>query len=614
MTRTEYRKTIEENTATAERLARTMHLLGTVRLLLVGGLVALWVIFGDRDWAFLATGSALLIVPFVWLMARHENLSHKRDYVETMRLLCENELKGLDGCFEAFDGATDKIDASHPFTLDLDIFGDRSLMRSLNRTVTVQGRERLADWFAEPLTDKAKILERQQAVKELAAKTSLRQQFYVTGALRKKNGEATIIGEAAGAKKSWSFGGIAFWRAMTWIVPAVWIALFALFAAGVLNAAILGLAFVVSFAIANCKLKQINKIHNATDRTSAALETYSRLVEITEGANLSSKLYKSIHSHLLSGNADNTSNTGNSGSISCPDNLPASRAIKQLSTRLGALDQRANMLIATLNIFVLWDIRSAIAVADWHEKYSHDIEKWFDALGEFDALCSLAGFASNHPDYTYPEIVDGYFTLSGRALGHPLMKPDECVRNDIEIDRHPSFMIVTGANMAGKSTFLRTVGVNCVLASVGVPVCAESLKISICNLATSLRTSDSLADGESYFFAELKRLKMIIERLKSGERLFIILDEILKGTNSVDKQRGSLALVRQLVSLDTCGIIATHDLALGGLHDEFPKQVSNYRFEADIIADRLSFTYKLRPGIAENMNATFLMQKMGITL
>ena len=166
--------------------------------------------------------------------------------------------------------------------------------------------------------------------------------------------------------------------------------------------------------------------------------------------------------------------------------------------------------------------------------------------------------------------------------------------------------------MAGKSTFLRTVGVNFLLTCVGLPVYAESLSVYPAQLVTSLRTADSLVANESYFYAELKRLKMIIDRLNAGEQLLILLDEILKGTNSVDKQKGSLALVKQLIRKNTCGIIATHDLLLGSLSDVFPGRVQNKRFEADIIGDELTFTYQLRDGIAQNMNATFLMQKMGI--
>jgi DNA mismatch repair ATPase MutS len=209
-------------------------------------------------------------------------------------------------------------------------------------------------------------------------------------------------------------------------------------------------------------------------------------------------------------------------------------------------------------------------------------------------------------------MADNYFRIEGKGLGHPLINRNTCVRNDVEIKGDLSFLIVTGANMAGKSTYLRTIGVNYLLACMGAPSCAESLLVYPANLVTSLRTSDSLAGNESYFFAELKRLKMVIDRLKSGEELFIILDEILKGTNSADKQKGSFALMRQLVALKTCGVIATHDLLLGELEQEYPGQIKNYRFEADINGDRLTFSYRLREGVARNMNATFLMEKMGI--
>lgn len=193
----------------------------------------------------------------------------------------------------------------------------------------------------------------------------------------------------------------------------------------------------------------------------------------------------------------------------------------------------------------------------------HKLPLWFDALARFDALNSLGGFAFNHPEYIYPEIADTYFQMEGKALGHPLLNRDVCVKNDIDIRKSPWFLIITGANMAGKSTYLRTIGVNYLLACVGAPVCAASLTVYPAHMVTSLRTSDSLASNESYFFAELKRLKMIIDRLQNGEKLFIILDEILKGTNSIDKQKGSLALMKQLVAYKACGIIAIPRFSVG---------------------------------------------------
>jgi DNA mismatch repair ATPase MutS len=292
----------------------------------------------------------------------------------------------------------------------------------------------------------------------------------------------------------------------------------------------------------------------------------------------------------------------------------ASRAIRRLSRIVGALDQRFSMAGLLLNVLYLRDMRQAMALERWLKTHARHFEAWFEALAATDALCSLGGFAFNHPDYVYPDLAEGGFRMEGKALGHPLLHREKCVRNDVLLPRSPYFLVITGANMAGKSTYLRTVGVNFLLACMGLPVCADSLTVCPASLMTSLRTADSLTANESYFFAELKRLKTIIDRLHAGEELFIILDEVLKGTNSKDKQKGSLALVRQLIAQKTCGLIATHDLLLGTLEEEFPGEVENYCFEADISGDNLLFTYRLRKGIARNMNACFLMKKMGITL
>jgi DNA mismatch repair ATPase MutS len=296
-----------------------------------------------------------------------------------------------------------------------------------------------------------------------------------------------------------------------------------------------------------------------------------------------------------------------------PDNNhSASNAIKRLSRIIGALDQRFSFMGMLLNLLYMRDTRQAMKLESWKQVYAARLPVWFEALGVFDMFCSYGAFAFNHPDYNYPVLTDSYFAIEGKALGHPLIHRDKCVCNDILIPKSKFFIIITGANMAGKSTFLRTVGVNYLLTCMGLPVYAESLAVYPAQLVTSLRTADSLVSNESYFFAELKRLKMIIDRLDAGEELFIILDEILKGTNSIDKQKGSRALVEQLIRKNTCGIIATHDLLLGLLAEQFPEHVQNKCFEADIQGDELSFTYQLRDGIAQNMNATFLMEKMGI--
>lgn len=590
-----YQENITAYTRRIDNLRKKIHLLGSIRLALVVGLIAMVWFFKAASWTTLAGIVVLFVLPFIALMVYHTKLYARKVYAEALVKLCQDELKGLDYDFSAFDGAPEIIDSEHSFSLDLDLFGNRSLFQSINRTVTSMGKETLIDWFLRPLTDKQAILLRQEAIKELEAFTQLRQHFFVTGSLQPgKNSDLRILSTLT--KDSNYFIKSKVWKVLIWLIPALWVVILTASALGILSPTIPGLFFPFCFLIGYLKTKQINELHNSVNKMEHILSTYADLMKSIEG-----NLFKSAElveiNRQLAGN-----------------NETASKAIKQLSRHIGALDQRASFIGIILNILYLRDIRTAMNLENWKKKHAEDTGRWFKALARFDAYSSLAGYAFNHPDYIYPEIADTYFKMEGKDLGHPLLRRDVCVKNDIAIDKSPWFLIITGANMAGKSTYLRTVGVNYLLACIGAPVCADSLIVYPARMVTSLRTADSLMSNESYFFAELKRLKMIIDRLQQGEQLFIILDEILKGTNSVDKQKGSLALMKQLVACQTCGIIATHDLALGELEGEFPDQIKNYRFEADITNNELTFSYRLREGVAQNMNACFLMKKMGITI
>lgn len=590
-----YRENISAYTRQAESLKKKIHLLGSIRLALVVGLMVLIWFFKGESVRVLTGIGILFLLPFVGLMVYHSKLFARKCYAEALILLCQNELKGLEYDFSAFDGAPEKSTADHSFSLDLDIFGDRSLFQSINRTVTYMGKETLASWFTHPLTNKKEIEERQEAIRELETFTQLRQHFYVTGSLQ-PGGKNDVSLLAALTGSSPSFISSLIWRALIWIIPAIWVILIIACSLDLVSLAIPGVFYGISFLIAYYKTKQITDLHNRVNAMEKILSTYAELMKSIEGDLFKSKQLSEI-SQLLAGKEKT-----------------ASQAIKQLSRYIGALDQRISFMGIQLNIFYLRDIRTAMQLEKWKQVYATQIVDWFDALARFDAYCSLGGFAFNHPDYIYPTISDTYFRMDGKALGHPLLRRDVCVKNDIAIEKSPWFLIITGANMAGKSTYLRTVGVNYLLACIGTPACADSLTVYPAKMVTSLRTADSLMSNESYFFAELKRLKMIIDRLQQGELLFIILDEILKGTNSVDKQKGSIALMKQLVANQACGIIATHDLALGQLEQEFPNRIKNYRFEADITNDELTFSYLLREGVAQNMNACFLMKKMGITV
>lgn len=569
--------------------------MGTFRLLLAAGAVlTLWLFWGEsvpvRIGLFL-----LFLLPFAALMVYHNRLANRKEYLDALTLLNRQELNGLNYDYSAFDGAPEKASGAHSFSLDLDVFGDRSLFQAINRTVTFPGKEQLADWFLHPFTSKKAILSRQEAVKELASHTQLRQHFYVTGSLHAGNkNDLDVLARLTDGPTY--FLDRPIWKALIWMVPAGWLAIAVGYAGGWLAGTWGSLFFLVSLMIAYARKKQIDELYNSVNKMERILSTYSDLMKSFEGDTFRSEELTALCRQLSD------------------VQTVASQAIRKLSEYIGGLDQRFSLAGIILNIFILRDTRHALLLEQWKQKHGADLPRWFDALARFDALSSLGGFAFNHPDYIYPEIADRYFRMQGKALGHPLLNRDVCVKNDIDIPKSPWFLIITGANMAGKSTYLRTVGVNYLLACMGAPVCADALTVYPAELVTSLRTSDSLASNESYFFAELKRLKMIIERLQRGEELFIILDEILKGTNSIDKQKGSLALMKQLIAYRACGIIATHDLVLGTLENEFPKAIKNYRFEADIQKDELSFSYRLREGIAQNMNACFLMKKMGIVV
>ena len=589
-----YDERIAQHRATLEALKRKIYHAGTLRLLIVvAALVAVWIARG-AGWGVLAGIVVACAVPFVALMVYHNRLSARKDFATELMRLNEAERRAIDYDFSAFDGGGEYADAAHPFALDLDVFGEQSLFRSLNRTVTSAGQLLLAQWFMRPLTEREAVLRRREAIRELADRPDFRQPFYATGIASK--------GQRAEASDAWMkgmprFADRAVWRVLKVLVPTLWIVVVVGCAVGAFPTWAAGGMLAVSFGVANLSAKRIHALCKSADRMEGVLKSYAALIARVEAETFCAELLVALRRRFVP-----------------TEGVSASLAIRGLSRLIGALDQRYSMAGLLLNLLLLRDVWLAGRVERWMVRHAVHAADWFGALAEVDALCSLGGFAFNHPDYPYPELTDAYFCMEGRGLGHPLIRRDRCVRNDLHIARPPHFVVITGANMAGKSTYLRTVGVNFLLACMGLPVCAEQLTVSPAPLFTSLRTADSLAAGESYFFAELKRLKQIIDRLQAGEQLFIILDEILKGTNSEDKRKGSLALMKQLVGRGACGIIATHDLQLGALADEFPEAVENGCFEADMTPDTLTFSYRLRPGVAQNMNACFLMKRMGIIM
>ncbi len=591
-----YSQNITSFTQNLSVTGKRIYLLGTIRLIVVLSCIAFVYFCWDKSWGVISIIALIHFIVFCILLKISNKLSWKKEYLQHLLQINTNEKNGLKHDFSAFDGYAERINPQHPFSFDLDIFGERSVFQSINRAKMALGKVFLADWFEKPLTDKSEILKRREAIKELSNLPDLCQKFTATGMFNPgKLQDVEDLRQFAGQKDF--IANKSVWKILSVIIPVLWLILFILMGMSILSFPAFTIAFFVTLAISYCITKKVGKLQQSLERKVKFLSTYSYLLKIIEEENFTSALLSEKKG------------------IITENSKKASTEIKRLSSYLNSLELRKTFPAGFfLNILFLWEIKYAIKIEDWKNSHQNHIEKWLKILGEFDALCSLGTFAFNHPTYTYPEISDEYFHFEAKNLGHPLLRNEVCVRNDIDIPQSPYFLIVTGANMAGKSTYLRTVGVNYLLGCLGTPVCSDKMIFSPVTMISSLRTADSLVNSESYFFAELKRLSGIIERLKSGEKLFIILDEILKGTNSLDKQKGSLALIKQFISLKSCGIVATHDLSLGELATVYPNQIQNICFEADIKDNELHFSYKLRNGIAQNMNACFLMKKMGITV
>ncbi|MDD2798911.1 MAG: hypothetical protein PHV20_09995 [Bacteroidales bacterium] len=553
----------------------------------------IWVSIHSTLWIPITEG-ILGIIGFAVLVKRNNKLLFEKEYYENKIRLFNKELQLIDYNFEGLDDAEEAIDYEHAFANDLDLFGRNSLFQYLNRGMAGLGREKLIRWMNTPLTEEKEIEQRQIAVQELADKADFRVHFSTTGLMFK--GSAELRAELQHFFESVNVllhkKGI---RIAVKVMPILTIAALAMAVANLLPYALFSLAFILNLGLVGTETKKVNRIHAILGDKLAIFKSYESLFAQIEVEKFTSPQLQNMQVILTSYSNNPT------------------RLLKQLTQQADRLNQRANLVVAVLlNGLFLWDLRVVIAIERLKTQAAELLPDWFEALAEFDALCSLATFRYNHPNYIFPEIDNNSDSLKIQQMGHPLIHREKCVKNHLTISSSPYFIIVTGANMAGKSTYLRTVGTNYLLACIGAPVCASEMTFRPAHLATSLRTTDSLAKNESYFFAELKRLQTLIQRLEKGERLFIILDEILKGTNSTDKQKGSLALVARLLKFGGTGIIATHDLLLGTLADTFPDQVSNFRFEAEIQDDTLSFTYKIQSGIAQNMNACFLMKKMGI--
>ncbi|MCW3805136.1 MutS-related protein [Plebeiibacterium marinum] len=531
---------------------------------------------------------------FVFIIKKFNRYKRFKEQNLHLQELNKNESSALNGNWSCFASGEKFIDPFHNFSHDLDLFGQGSFFQYINRCVTIAGEINLKNklTLGELEEGISGIKTQQEVLNELSKMLSFRQLFYAKGKFLDESQEDL--------NRISSFKEYVPWLknkniVFQYLIKGMWL----LFVLSVVLASFGYLAwlpifiFLVNLNVVGVNFKSINKLNSRYSVLSNILQKYSELTDLIAKQQFSSDKLNVLKDLLVAKEHN------------------ASGAIKKLSTYMNHFDQRNGMLAGVLlNGFFLWDYIYILKIENWFEKHLHHLFAWMDVVHEMDALNSLAGYVYNHPDFVFPELQDSA-VYEARKLGHPLLDRKVRVCNDFDFDQSV-FALITGANMSGKSTFLRSVGLNLVLANCGAVVCAEKMLYSPIKLVTNMRTTDSLMKNESYFFAELKRLKFIIDKLYAGEKLFIILDEILKGTNSKDKTFGSMALLRKLLNYNVFGMIATHDLELEILEEETGGRISNLCFEVTNDNDVLHFDYKLYKGVTQNHNASFLMKKMGI--
>ncbi|WP_394747468.1 MutS-related protein [Spongiimicrobium salis] len=528
------------------------------------------------------------IALFLFLVSKHTDLRYKKDKIEAILKINATEILVLERKFHDLPNGQEFADSEHFFSQDIDLFGKGSFYQYCNRTTLKQGSETLATLFlANTLTA---IPSKQEAIEELAGIPEWRQEFSAIASLVKtETPYHSII--------KWLQTYTTFVPKVMKLLPTLFSVISLVLVGGYFSAFLPGwpvlIWFLLGLGITGLYFKSITKLAMDTSKVHSTFQQYQKLIVEIEGIAFKASLLSDKKNNVMDGKGK------------------TSERLKEFSRILNALDQRNNMLFGFLgNAFLLWDLHQAFKIEAWIMKYRSAVPQWFKTIAFFDAYNSLGNFKFNHPEYRFPTISEeANIVLDAKAAAHPLLDPKKAVYNDILINAD-QFFIITGANMAGKSTFLRTVSLQIVMANMGLPICAEKAIYKPIKLITSMRTTDSLTDDESYFFSELKRLKFIVDEIQH-DRYFIVLDEILKGTNSTDKAIGSRKFVEKLVGSGATGIIATHDLSLCEAADEIA-QIENHYFDAEIIDDELHFDYKFKKGICQNMNASFLLKKMEI--
>ena len=588
--RAEYEARLAARRTDAQRLGRAERRLSNARLaVFAAGLGLAWLVFGRG--ALAGGWLAPPIAGFLALVVLHDRVITRRRRAERAAAFYERGLARLEHRFAGSgEGGERFADPAHPYAVDLDLFGPGSLFELLCTARTGAGEETLASWLRGPAAPEV-VRDRQAAVAELRPRLDLREELALLGGeVRAGVDPETLLAWAGGPAVA---------------TPPAARPLAALLAGAAALAAILlvttdvgPLPLLVLLAgegvLAAVLHQRVSAILRAVEKPGRDLALLGELLARLEAERFASPLLGRLRAALES------------------EGAPPSQELARLRRRIELLDARRNQLFAPISALLLWGTQLALAIEAWRVRSGPAVARWIAAVGEVEALSSLAGHAFEHPDDPFPEIADGGPCLDGEGLGHPLLPEARCVRNDLRLDAALRLLVVSGSNMSGKSTLLRTAGVNVVLALAGGTVRARRLRVSPLAVGASVRVVDSLQEGRSRFYAEIRRLRALVDLAQGPRPLLFLLDEILSGTNSHDRRIGAEAVVRGLLARGALGLVTTHDLALAEIAEALAPQAANVHFEDHLEAGEVRFDYHLRPGVVRKSNALELMRAVGL--
>jgi DNA mismatch repair ATPase MutS len=591
-----YQQRISELQIKLKKLYKRRTLIGWLRLIII--LITIVAVY--YTWHLdIPIIIAIIIVGlsfYFFIVAKDTDNKEEIENLETLKKINEKELQYFSGKYDDnYDGKNLEPE-HHNYAADLDLFGKNSLYQYINRCNAENAKQLLAKRLLHPL-NKTEIFEQQQAVKELSEKILWRQQVQAYGLKNEisLSTEERILQWLQSEEKHFDHS---FFKFLLFFFPIITLSVIYLFIADYINTGVFTLLLIGFFSIAGSFSKKITPVYNLLSKVVSEIGVLYNELNWFEKESFQSEYLKTLQQKLKQDSS-----------------ITASKEILHLKKILTRFDARLNIVaFPVLNTLFLWDLWQYKALKKWKQQNKSIVPNWFEAIASLEVINTFSTLSFNHPGWCFPNIADEYFILKGEEIGHLLIPENQRVNNSFKINGIAKIDLITGSNMAGKSTFLRSIGVNMILAYAGAPVCAKSFTVSISKLMSSMRIADNLAENTSTFYAELKKLKSIIDAVNNNEKVFIMLDEILRGTNSLDRHTGSSALIKQLIRKDAVALIATHDVELAKLENDFPANISNYHFDVQVSGEELFFDYTLKTGICTSLNASLLMKKIGIEL